>query len=170
MPFRNLKARMFYSKAVKGFEKREETPKPFCEFRVWMITGRKVKFPKRLFNAILNKLEYIFFSMRKAREQNAIYFIEGKEENVRIDRDEALYYLARTGVRKPRFGEAYRQVHFWLVRRRERVYNEADIRRIEGEVKPEPVWRMWRRSMIRRNVFRDDVTGLSWDKFMELVG
>jgi hypothetical protein len=114
-------------------------------------------------------LEYIFKSIRLARGGNAIYYIEGREKNVRIDEDEAREYLRRTGVVGAKYGQTYRQVHFWLPRGREQVYNERDIRTIAGEVAfSEEDYLDWARSL-PPEVFEEDVKGLSWDEFLEAV-
>ena len=156
MPVRNMKVRMFYTKEAY---KKKKTPQPFCEFRVWIITEDFIPFKEKVFDRILDRLEYAFFSLRKAREEGAVFFIEGKEENRIIDEDEALIALAKTGLRRPKFGEHYRQVQFWLKRGRHRVYNEAEIRAIVSEFFDESKFRYWRRKMLRENRFLDDIHG-----------
>jgi hypothetical protein len=158
MPYRSLKARMFYAKIPV-----RRTPVPFCEFRVWIITERPIKFAEKYFDDILNKLEYTFISMRIAREKNTIYYIEGREENVKVDRDEAMMYFARAGV-KAEFGKPYRQVHFWHKAGEEVVYNESDIRNIEGTINYRD-FSEWLTEGKEEGLFSDDTKGMSMDEY-----
>jgi len=147
---------MYYAKLPP-----KKTPEPFAEFRVFMITDKPIKFPEKLFDLMLDRLEWSFASFRKAREQNAIFFIEGKEINRKLDREEALENLLRTGI-EARLGEPYRQVHI-MKRTKDFVYNEASIRAygepdvIFHKEFGEITFKEWRRIMKERGVFEDDV-------------
>jgi hypothetical protein len=143
--------RMYYSKV--GVKK---TPSPFLEFRVFIITKEPIPFPERIFKEVLDQMEFIFFSVRYAREQNTIYYIQGREINREIDEDEARLYLARTGV-DGKYGEYYRQAHFFLPRERERIYNELDIRTTEILIPDKTLrYKEWRRSL-SEEVFYEDI-------------
>jgi hypothetical protein len=142
---------MYYSKV--GVKR---TPSPFLELRCFIITKEPIPFPEKEFKAILDQMEYIFYSVRSAREQNTIYYIQGREINREIDEDEARLYLERTGV-IGRYNEFYRQAHFWLARNREAVYNELDIRGIEAMIPDKMAkYKEWRRSL-SEEVFYEDI-------------
>jgi len=153
---------MYYSKVPA-----KKTPVPFAEFRVWIISQAPIIFNEKFFDGILDRMEHTFVSFHYARKENKIYFIEGKEENVRIDSDEALVYLSKTGVRA-KFGVPYRQVQIWLrgatpaTARDERVYNEADIieaesiteRDVEEGIRED--FGSWKSGNIRTGVYDED--------------
>lgn len=165
MPYRNMIVRMFYSKA----EFQKKTPMPFCELRVWHISEHPIPFPETEFRRELLKLEYTFFSIKEAREQNAIFFVEGREVNRRIDEDEAIEYLSRTGV-KARYCENYRQAHFWHKTGRESVFNERDIREIEVERDTVNNWKDWFMKSREIGAFEQDILGLTMEELEEWLG
>jgi hypothetical protein len=160
--YRNMKLRMYYSKVNP-----EKTPLPFAEFRVFVITDKKSIIPEEFFDEILDKLEFIFQSVRISREQNAIYYIEGVERNREIEKDEALEYFLRTGV-EVELGMPFRQVTFFDKEGKiKKNYNEAMIRDVEKVTFALSAFRDWKGRMKQLRVFEDDVKGLSMEEFEE---
>jgi hypothetical protein len=158
---------MYYAKEEKAAGKR--TPTPFCEFRVWVITKKRVPYINELFDEMLNRLEYIFFSVKAARDKNAVFFIEGVEDNRIIDNDEAMQYLSKTGIPKPDFSIPYRQVHFYFMRKNPKVYNEQDILDIEKSEFNLSEYNEWRKTMRENHVFDMDTKGLTIEELRSLA-
>jgi hypothetical protein len=168
MPFRNSLIRQYFSVT----ERQKITPKPFCDFRVFIISTVPLPlFPYDQFKQILDKLEYTFGSVRFAREGGkkqlgtTIFFIEGREPNEPIDADESRKLLEATGIRAV-LNELYRQAIFWKYS--PVVYNERDIRTIEVDVGTDENWRAWKRKYIDN--FTDDIENLSKEEFQRVTG
>jgi len=166
MPYRTSLVRMYYAIMPK-----KATPEPFAEFRVYVITRYKIGSRKAYTKMIrvLNRLEYLFMSLREARGKGKIYYvysIEGSEVNKNIDDDEALIDLAKTGLEKPRYNEIYRFVKIMKMRagfeKMQVSYNEAMIREIAP---PEIAFEDWYKTMVEDGVMPEHST-----RFEELWG
>lgn len=131
--YRSLLVRMYYA-----YTPEEKTPSPFLEMRAYVVTRKRIKWEvlKKRLNETLNKLEWIFYKVGKARLDGRIYYevsITGEEENVPIDRDEAILSFEKTGLPEPRriekhLNNIYRFVIFY---KRDKIfppYIEAIIR------------------------------------------
>jgi len=148
---------MFYAKEIK-----ENTPVPFAEFRVWVLTRNPTKYNGDMFRHELYKLTKIFFSINVAWHKELVYLgdVEGTPitaeivgiEKEPLDKDEIEKNFASTGLPREewKYDTFYRYACFFerkagkkipaKVRRLFRPekkyvykeYNEAKIRQLEG--------------------------------------
>jgi hypothetical protein len=156
MPYRSLLVRMYYTTVAKKY-----TPDPFAEFRVYVLSDRKIDSSVlRLLEFELEYLEFLFVYMPPAVIKGAVFTeyegregtqwsstlqrnvkwkISGTEDSIWVDKDEAVLDLERTGLAEPMLGDIYRYVYFVQSMK---DYHEVMIRDIERTRNPE--WIMGR--------------------------